>query len=77
MAAPPVQVLSVCKLVSSAGAKFRSAAATGGHKLRSQAEALQDGLAVLVGTPGRIRALVNQGVLEVRYPSPSPSWLRQ
>ena len=59
------QVLSVARRVSAAGAPFRSAAATGGHAQRTQADALAAGADMLVGTPGRVAALLRAGQLSL------------
>jgi hypothetical protein len=59
------QVLRVCRALSRAGLRFRSAAATGGHPLRTQRETLKDGVDVLVGTPGRLAELLEDGCLQL------------
>ncbi|GAB4820362.1 hypothetical protein N2152v2_007408 [Parachlorella kessleri] len=51
------QVVRVCRALSRA-LPFRSLAATGGHKLRTQREALEAGVDVLVATPGRLQELL-------------------
>ncbi len=57
------QVVRVCRALSRS-LPFRSLAATGGHKLRTQREALAGGVDVLVATPGRLQELMS--------PAPAP-----
>eukprot|EP00897_Mesotaenium_endlicherianum_P009827 jgi/Mesen1/8873/ME000530S08288 len=52
------QVLRVCRELASGGLPLRSAAVTGGFKLRTQVDALQSGLELLVATPGRLLQLL-------------------
>lgn len=59
------QVQGVARRVSAGGAPFRTAAATGGHSQRTQADALAGGTDVLVGTPGRVAALLRAGQLSL------------
>lgn len=54
------QVVRVCRALSRS-LPFRSLAATGGHKLRTQREALAGGVDVLVATPGRLQELMVGG----------------
>ena len=62
------QVLRVCRALSRAGGlRFRSAAATGGHVLRTQREVLEAGVDVLVGTPGRLVELLQDGCLRLDF----------
>lgn len=58
------QVLRVCRALSR-GLPFRSLAATGGHKLRTQRESLAEGVDVLVATPGRLQELTADGALRL------------
>lgn len=48
------QVVRVCRALARS-LPFRSLAATGGHKPRTQREALAAGVDVLVATPGRLQ----------------------
>lgn len=67
------QVYRVAKAVSRAGAHVRVAAATGGQadergrarSLRTQREALEQGVDLLVATPGRFAELVRQGAVDL------------
>jgi ATP-dependent RNA helicase DDX18/HAS1 len=61
------QVLRVCRALSRAGLRSRSAAATGGRPMRTQREALAGGLDVLVGAPGRLAQLLDQGCLRLDF----------
>ena len=45
--------------------KLRSVVVTGGRRLRTQEEALEEGVSVLVGTPGRVRALLDSRQLKL------------
>ena len=47
----------------SAGSRLRSGVAYGGVSLRPQIQALQDGLEILIATPGRLLDLINQQAL--------------
>lgn len=58
------QVASVMESTVSA-LKLRTLAITGGSSYSRQRRALQDGVDVVVGTPGRITDLLNQGVLSL------------
>lgn len=58
------QVLRVCRALSST-LRFRSAAATGGRPIRTQREALQSGVDILIGTPGRLAELLEDGALHL------------
>ena len=55
------QVLRVAKGLSQHGAPFRSSIITGEHKWRTQAKAAAGGLELLVCTPGRLRAHLEEG----------------
>lgn len=61
------QVVRVCRALSRAGLRFRSAAATGGRPLRTQKEMLEGGVDVLVGTPGRLAELLGEGCLQLTF----------
>jgi ATP-dependent RNA helicase DDX18/HAS1 len=58
------QVLRVCRALSST-LRFRAVAATGGRPMRTQKEALDQGVDVLVGTPGRLAELLSSGALKL------------
>ena len=58
------QVLRVCRALSNT-LRFRAVAATGGRPMRTQKEALEQGVDVLVGTPGRLAELLNSGALKL------------
>lgn len=55
------QVLSVAKALSANGVPFRSSIITGEHKWRTQAKCAQNGLELLIATPGRLAAHVEEG----------------
>lgn len=59
------QVLSNCRSISKFGAPFRSMAATGGFRQRTQLENLQQDLDVLIATPGRFMFLIKEGFLQL------------
>lgn len=61
------QVLRVVRALSRAGLRLRSAAATGGRPLRTQREALEGGVDVLVGTPGRLAELLQERCLKLDF----------
>jgi ATP-dependent RNA helicase DDX18/HAS1 len=61
------QVVRVCRALSRGGAPFRSIAATGGYPLKTHKDALSDGVDVLVATPGRLRMLMEAGVLHFHH----------
>jgi len=50
------QVLRVAKDISAGGAAFRSAIITGEHKWATQKRCAENGLELLIATPGRLRA---------------------
>ena len=54
------QVLRVCRALSKS-LKFRTAICTGGHPMRTQKDALKQGVDVVVGTPGRLAELRANG----------------
>lgn len=59
------QVLAAARGIARAGLPFRSAVITGDHPWRTQREALEGGLEVLVCTPGRFASHVEAGTLEL------------
>jgi ATP-dependent RNA helicase DDX18/HAS1 len=59
------QVLRVCRALSKS-LKFRSAICTGGHPMRTQKQALQQGVDIVVGTPGRLAELESNGSLSYK-----------
>jgi len=59
------QVLRVCRALSQR-LKFRSAAFTGGRPLRTQKKSLEQGVDVLIGTPGRLGDLISNGFLNLK-----------
>jgi ATP-dependent RNA helicase DDX18/HAS1 len=61
------QVLHNCRLISKSGIPFRSMVATGGFKQRTQLETLDQGLDVLVATPGRFLYLYQQGFVQLSH----------
>ncbi|KAI7845180.1 hypothetical protein COHA_001225 [Chlorella ohadii] len=62
------QVLRVCRALSRVGGlRFSAAAATGGRALRTQRETLENGVDVLVGTPGRLAELLTDGCLRLDF----------
>ena len=59
-----MQVLRVARALSRT-LKFRSAAFTGGRPMRTQKDALEQGVDLAIGTPGRLRELVMNGSLNL------------
>ncbi|XP_043724166.1 DEAD-box ATP-dependent RNA helicase 50 isoform X2 [Telopea speciosissima] len=59
------QVLQICRSMSKVGVPFRSIITTGGFPQRTQLEYLQQGLDVLVATPGRFIFLLKEGFLHL------------
>ncbi|CAH8356602.1 unnamed protein product [Eruca vesicaria subsp. sativa] len=57
------QVLANCRLISKSGVPFRSMVVTGGFKQRTQLENLEQGVDVLIATPGRFTYLMSEGIL--------------
>ncbi|KAH7293975.1 hypothetical protein KP509_28G050700 [Ceratopteris richardii] len=55
------QVLNVCRLLSKGGAPLKSMVATGGFRLKTQVEALEDCADIVIATPGRFLQLLNSG----------------
>ena len=58
------QILRVCRALSTT-LRFRSVAATGGRPMRTQKESLDQGVDILIGTPGRLAELLNDGALRL------------
>ncbi|CAN1336843.1 DEAD-box ATP-dependent RNA helicase 50 [Linum perenne] len=59
------QVLINCRSISKSGVPFRSMVATGGFRQKTQLEILEQGVDVLIATPGRFLFLIKQGVLKL------------
>ncbi|KAL5782831.1 hypothetical protein ACOSP7_007860 [Xanthoceras sorbifolium] len=59
------QVLSICRSISKFGVPFRSMVVTGGFRQRTQLENLQQGVDVLIATPGRFKFLMKEGILQL------------
>ncbi|KAJ4955094.1 hypothetical protein NE237_011877 [Protea cynaroides] len=59
------QVLQICRSMSKFGVPFRSMVATGGFPQRTQLKYLQQGLDVLVATPGRFIYLLKKDFLHL------------
>ncbi|XP_008439020.2 DEAD-box ATP-dependent RNA helicase 50 [Cucumis melo] len=57
------QVLSNCRSISKFGVPFRSMVVTGGFRQKTQLDNLQEGVDVLIATPGRLMLLINEGFL--------------
>ncbi|KAK3441930.1 hypothetical protein EUGRSUZ_B02194 [Eucalyptus grandis] len=60
------QVLSNCRSISKFGAPFRSMVATGGFRQKTQLENIEEGVDVLIATPGRFIFLVKEGFLTLK-----------
>jgi ATP-dependent RNA helicase DDX18/HAS1 len=58
------QVLRVCRALSNT-LRFRAVAATGGRPLRTQKESLDQGVDIIIGTPGRLAELLKSGALKL------------
>jgi ATP-dependent RNA helicase DDX18/HAS1 len=58
------QVLRVCRALSNT-LRFRAVAATGGRPMRTQKDSLDQGVDVLIGTPGRLAELLSSGALKL------------
>ena len=70
-----LQVLVNCRSISKNGVPFRSMVVTGGFRQRTQLENLQQGVDVLIATPGRFIYLINEGFIQLsnlRWYSISP-----
>ncbi|KAL4458181.1 hypothetical protein ABPG75_013046 [Micractinium tetrahymenae] len=63
------QVLRVARALcrGPSGLRLRCAAFTGGRPLRTQREALEGGVDVAVGTPGRLAELLSEGALRLDF----------
>ncbi|XP_010558822.1 PREDICTED: DEAD-box ATP-dependent RNA helicase 50 [Tarenaya hassleriana] len=59
------QVLGNCRSLSRFGVPFRSMVVTGGFKQKTQLENLEQGVDVLIATPGRFMFLIKEGHLEL------------
>lgn len=59
------QVLSNCRSISKSGVPFKSVVATGGFRQRTQLEYLEQGVDVLIATPGRFMFLIKEGFLQL------------
>ncbi|GMY33751.1 DEAD-box ATP-dependent RNA helicase 50-like isoform X1 [Fagus crenata] len=59
------QVLNNCRSISKSGVPFKSLVATGGFRQRTQLENLQQGVDVLIATPGRFMFLIKEGFLQL------------
>ena len=59
-----MQILGLAKAIAQT-MPFRSTAATGGRSLKTQREALAQGMDILIGTPGRLRELLNKEYLSL------------
>lgn len=59
------QVLSNCRALSKFGVPFRSMVVTGGFRQKTQLENLQQGVDVLIATPGRFMFLIKEGILQL------------
>ncbi|XLT56587.1 hypothetical protein S245_049227, partial [Arachis hypogaea] len=59
------QVLDNCRSLSRSGVPFKSMVVTGGFRQRTQLETLQQGVDVLIATPGRFLFLMKEGFFVV------------
>ncbi|KDP28022.1 hypothetical protein JCGZ_19102 [Jatropha curcas] len=59
------QVLNNCRSMSKFGVPFRSMAATGGFSQRTQLQNLEQGVDILIVTPGRFLFLIKEGFLKL------------
>ncbi|XP_022773587.1 DEAD-box ATP-dependent RNA helicase 50-like isoform X2 [Durio zibethinus] len=59
------QVLSSCRSLSKFGVPFRSMVVTGGFRQKTQLENLEQGVDVLIATPGRFMFLIKGGFLQL------------
>ncbi|KAI5402251.1 DEAD-box ATP-dependent RNA helicase 50 [Lathyrus oleraceus] len=59
------QVLHNCRSISKSGVPFKSMVVTGGFAQKTQLESLNQGVDVLVATPGRFLFLMNEGFLQL------------
>lgn len=60
------QVLNNCRSMSKHGVPFRSMVVTGGFRQRTQLENLEQGVDVLIATPGRFMFLIKEGFLKLQ-----------
>ncbi|KAF9673243.1 hypothetical protein SADUNF_Sadunf10G0004100 [Salix dunnii] len=60
------QVLNNCRSMSKYGVPFRSMVVTGGFRQRTQLENLEQGVDVLIATPGRFMFLIKEGFLKLQ-----------
>lgn len=60
-----LQVLDNCRSMSKSGVPFKSMVVTGGFRQRTQLESLQQGVDVLIATPGRFLFLIKEGFLQL------------
>lgn len=51
--------------MSRSGVPFRSMAVTGGFRQKTQLENLEEGVDVLIATPGRLMFLMKEGFLQL------------
>ncbi|XP_028755689.1 DEAD-box ATP-dependent RNA helicase 50 [Neltuma alba] len=59
------QVLANCRSMSKSGVPFKSMVVTGGFRQRTQLENLEQGVDVLIATPGRFMFLIKEGFLQL------------
>lgn len=59
------QVLDNCRSLSKSGVPFKSMVVTGGFRQKTQLENLQQGVDVLIATPGRFLFLIHEGFLQL------------
>ncbi|XVE70312.1 hypothetical protein DITRI_Ditri10aG0062400 [Diplodiscus trichospermus] len=59
------QVLICCRSLSKFGVPFRSMVVTGGFRQKTQLENLDQGVDVLIATPGRFMFLIKEGFLQL------------
>lgn len=61
----PLQVLDNCRSISKSGVPFKSMVVTGGFRQKTQLENLQQGVDILIATPGRFMFLIKEGFLQL------------
>ncbi|KAE8037771.1 hypothetical protein FH972_010333 [Carpinus fangiana] len=59
------QVLCNCRAISKFGVPFKSMVVTGGFRQKTQLENLQQGVDILIATPGRFLFLIKEGFLQL------------
>ncbi|KAF7825924.1 DEAD-box ATP-dependent RNA helicase 50 [Senna tora] len=59
------QVLDNCRSMSKSGVPFKSMVVTGGFRQKTQLENLQQGVDILIATPGRFMFLIKEGFLQL------------